>query len=121
MKVLCLDDNNINRVIVSKMLGKEHIIDCVENAEEAFKLFSQNEYDVVLIDINLNDPIIDGFGVLQKLKSTLDSTKNIKFIAHSNYIDDDWEERCNQAGFDAFLPKPFKLDVFSTMISKLLL
>lgn len=116
MKVLYLDDNNINRVIVSKMLSKEHIIDCVENAEEAFNLFSQYEYDVVLIDINLNDPIIDGFGVLQKMKSTLDSTNNIKFIAHSNYIDDGWEERYNQAGFNAFLPKPFKFDIFSAII-----
>lgn len=114
MKILYLDDNEINRFIVEKNLEKIHEIDCVEKASEAFELFENNEYDVFLIDLNLNDPSIDGFGVLHIIKSKYDQHKT-KFIAHTNYIEESWKERCFNEGFDYYIPKPFNLQYFNSL------
>lgn len=116
MKILYLDDNFINRLIVQKFLQKEsHDIMCVEKASEAFEHFGNHEFDYMIIDLNLDDPDIDGFGVLSYIKSKWPE-KTTKFAAHSSYIGQEWEDRCKQAGFDIILPKPFEIDDFKRLI-----
>ena len=55
MKILYLDDDEINRLVVSKLVEGKFEIDAVEKAEEALELAKKNNYEVLLLDINLNN------------------------------------------------------------------
>jgi CheY-like chemotaxis protein len=116
MKILYIEDNPINRLIVTKLLNKVYPIDTIDTANKAFELIEKNEYQIYLIDINLNDSEIDGFGVLSHIK--LKKGNNAVFIAHTSYVGDDWEKTCLDAGFDHYLPKPFDINAFSNCLKK---
>jgi len=117
MKILYLDDDEINRLVVSKLVEGKFEIDAVEKAEEALELAKKNNYEVLLLDINLNDPNIDGFGVLQSLK-TFSHLKDSKYIAHTNYFGEEWELRCTNKGFNSYLSKPFILSEFEKLLKQ---
>ena len=114
MNILYLDDDALNRLIVSRAVEKKHKIDTVETPTEFFELADKNKYDIFLIDINLNDPEIDGFGVLEKIKTM--GLQEAIFIAHTNYFGEEWEKRCIESGFDHYLSKPFMMPIFEDII-----
>ncbi|ARV05374.1 hypothetical protein BTO04_01110 [Polaribacter sp. SA4-10] len=117
MKVLYLDDDTISRFLVCQAVKDKYEIDAVEKAEEAFELAKNNDYEILLIDINLNDPNIDGFGVLEKLK-TFSHLKDSTYIAHTNYFGEEWKLKCIDGGFHYYNPKPFMLSEFEKLIKK---
>lgn len=117
MNILYVEDNAINRLIATKLLSKIYELDTVETAGEAFALIQKKEYQVFLIDLNLNDPEIDGFGVLSRLKHQ-QTIKNAVFIAHTNYTGEDWEKKCLNAGFDFFMPKPLDVSRLSDFLNE---
>ena len=116
MKILYVEDNSINRLIVLKTLERTYPIDAVETANEAFELAAKNDYDVYLIDINLNDPDIDGFGVLDELKQK--KGNDPIYIAYTNFIGTNWVKSCLEAGFDHYLSKPLDLKAFTSFVEK---
>lgn len=117
MKILVLyvEDNHINRIIVKKLLDHRYEVHAVETPQEAIQLATKNNYDVALIDLNLNHPDVDGFSVLKELRKQPNLGDTI-FIAHTNYFGEDWKKKCLDAGFDYYFPKPFKLDVFESFL-----
>lgn len=117
MKILYLDDDTLNRLTVCKAVEGKFEIDAVEKAEEAFELAKNNTYEILLIDINLNDAAIDGFGVLKKLK-TFSHLKDSIYIAHTNYFGQEWRLKCINNGFDYYNPKPFILSEFEKIINQ---
>ena len=117
MRILYLDDDELNRLLVCQAVKDQFEIDAVGKAEEAFKLANENDYDILLLDINLNDTHIDGFGVLQKLK-TIPHLKDSICIAHTNYFGEEWERKCLNNGFDFYNPKPFILSEFEKFLKK---
>lgn len=117
MNIIYIDDNFINRYLLKENLESTHNIVCVGKASELYELFSKNSYDLVLIDLNLNDTSIDGFGIISYLKSNFPKSKS-KFAAHTTYAGEEWEAKCKTAGFDFFWPKPFDeklLDQINTL------
>jgi CheY-like chemotaxis protein len=102
-------------MIVEKIAAENYVVDAVETANECFELAKNKTYDIILIDLNLDDPGIDGFGVLDKLK-TYPSTENSIFIAHTNYFGNEWGNKCIEAGFDYYYPKPFDLQTFQELL-----
>ncbi|NVK52559.1 MAG: response regulator [Flavobacteriaceae bacterium] len=117
MKILYLDDDAINRLIVSEKVAGKYEIDAVETTTQFFDLLDQNTYNIFLIDINLNNSDIDGFGVLEKIKER-NLPKETFYIAHTNYFGENWKKRCLDNGFDFYLPKPFVMSVFDEYIHK---
>lgn len=107
MNVLYVDDNPINRLIGERTLRDKYAVTAVETAEEVFALLEKHDYDMYVIDLNLNNPEIDGFGVLSHIKNI--KGNDAVFIACTNYLGDDWEKRCLAAGFDYYLVKPLRL------------
>jgi len=114
-KILYVEDSSINRMIVTRLASKDFEVEAVETAKECFELAKKDFYDILLIDLNLDDPNIDGFGVLKQLKAYPNLEKSI-FIAHTNYFGPEWEEKCMNAGFDIYYPKPFDIDKFEQLL-----
>ena len=79
------------------------IVDCAYDGEEAVNLASQNEYDMVLLDVML--PKLDGFEVCQKIRE-FSSMPIIMLTAKG----DDMDKILGlEYGADDYITKPFNI------------
>lgn len=102
--VLVADDNSDMRAYVQRLLADDFNVVTAVDGEEAYKLAIQDPPDLVLADIMM--PRLDGFGLLQKLKSTL-VTRNIPVIFLSARAGEEAKVEGITAGADDYLVKPF--------------
>lgn len=74
-EILIVDDSNINREILSEMLGDEYIIHEAASGEECIDLLSQYGTGISLVLLDIIMPEMDGFEVLD-------------YMAEHHWIDD---------------------------------
>jgi PAS domain S-box-containing protein len=102
--VLLADDNADMRKYVQRLLAADYQVIAVGDGEEAFVKAVQHVPDLILSDIMM--PRLDGFGLLQKLKTNL-STRNIPIIFLSARAGEEAKVEGLKAGADDYLTKPF--------------
>ncbi len=106
LKVLVAEDNNINMLVVKRFLQKWNVtVTTAVNGKEAVDHFSQDHFDLVLLDLEM--PEMDGRQAAKHIKAASPKTPIIAFTAafYEN-IQNDMKEY----GFSDYLPKPFKPD-----------
>ncbi|MDR0466466.1 MAG: PAS domain S-box protein, partial [Deltaproteobacteria bacterium] len=106
-RILVVDDVEINRDILLALLEDTGaILDEAGDGEEAVRLFSQNEYDLVLMDLHM--PGMDGFAATKSIRaSTLPRAGTIPVIsvsAESNSAE--FKSRRREAGINDHIAKP---------------
>jgi CheY-like chemotaxis protein/nitrogen-specific signal transduction histidine kinase len=110
LTILLVEDNLLNQKFATATLKKEgHKIDIAENGKIALKLFKENRYDLILMDIQM--PVMDGIETTKKIRvlEKLRIEKNrIKIIAITAYVMERDRKMCLSAGMDEYLAKPFK-------------
>ncbi|KEO75062.1 response regulator [Anditalea andensis] len=107
MKILYIEDNNINRLVFETLLSPKAEVACAETGPIGLDLAMKECYEIVVIDLNLNDPEMDGFDVIRTLKDDkYDLRCSSKLYALTSYVGTEWEEKCLEAGFDGFFNKP---------------
>lgn len=105
MKLLIVEDETNLREILVKYLTKHgYVVDEAEDGAEGLELATINEYDCVLLDLNL--PEIDGVEVAKKLRLGKNFVPIIMLTARSQIYDklDGFEN-----GADDYITKPFEL------------
>ncbi|MEI6681589.1 MAG: response regulator [Bacteroidota bacterium] len=120
LHVLVAEDNPINLRIVDFQLRKMGFsVDPVINGQEAFDKFSQNRYDLIILDIQM--PVMDGYQVAKKIReSELVSGSHTPVIAlTANAMKGDREQYL-AAGMDEYVSKPFTHESLLTAINNLL-
>ena len=102
--VLFVEDDPLLADLVARKFGTEKIeMEYAPNGEEALNLVAKDRKpDLILLDIRL--PGIDGFGVLEKLKSD-ESTKHIPVVIFSNFGEPSDIDRAKKLGADEFIVK----------------
>ncbi|WP_419789054.1 response regulator [Mucilaginibacter sp. X5P1] len=119
-KVLIVDDNPMNRMLVVKILQKRGFeTGTAENGKIAvFKVRNQN-YDIVLMDLQM--PEMDGYEATRQIRAWQNDKKNIPIIAMTAHTMPGDMEKCFEIGMDDFIPKPFFSDMLFEKIYALLL
>lgn len=120
IKILFAEDNLINREIIVKYLQKENCrITTAENGAEAVALYQQNNFDVVILDIQM--PVMDGSEAARKIRE-FDSGKNchVPIIALTAYAMKADKEKFMQEGIDGYLSKPVTKQELVSEIRKFL-
>ena len=108
IKILVVEDNKINQMITKKILNKMKLnCDIVDNGEDAVDKVKTEDYDVVLMDINM--PGISGIEAT-KIIRTFD--KDITVFALTAVTLEDKMDEFDEAGFDDIISKPFKQEDF---------
>lgn len=114
MKLLVADDEKNIRVVLKRELAKEQVvIDEAENGLRALELMEQDEYDVVLLDLNM--PGLGGIEVLKKMRS-LDIPTEVVILTANATISTAVEAM--KLGAYDYLTKPFHLEELSPVIEK---
>ena len=117
MKILIVEDNEMNRDMLSRRLIKKgfEIIIAVDGEEGVKKTFSEKP-DLILMDMSL--PVMDGWEATKKLKSNSDTSK-IPIIALTAHAMAQDKEKALAAGCDEYDTKPIDLDRLLSKISSL--
>jgi CheY-like chemotaxis protein len=110
MNILIVDDNPINLLVARKMTQKfgAHVT-TADSGMAAVNLFQENEFDLVLMDIQMPD--MDGHATTREIRK-LNYTGPIIALSASAYKDDIEKSIC--AGMNDHLQKPFtEIDLFN--------
>lgn len=103
MKIILVDDHELIREGLKKVIAKESDIDVVgeaANADEMFELLSENEVDIVVLDITL--PGRSGLDLIGELKTHYPT---IKVLILSMHPEDRFAVRALRAGAYGFITK----------------
>lgn len=109
VKLLLVEDNEFNRMVAEdtlKELIPDITIDIAVNGQEAVNRVQQEQYDVVLMDIQM--PVMDGLTATKTIRNTLpEPAKSVRIIAMTaNVLQEDVQEYLS-AGMNAYVAKPF--------------
>lgn len=117
-KVLIVDDNSNNRLILKQMMLLRNISsDEAQNGFEALqKLATGARYDIILMDYHM--PYMDGLETSRKIRESFfpDAAEQPIFLLHSSSDDETIIKACNELGIIQRLIKPIKAqDMYHTM------
>lgn len=105
-KVLVVDDNEANRILVEETLrGENYEVSVAATGEEAIAIFERERHDLVLLDIRM--PGLDGFATSAKLRE-LDGGAETPIVFLTALRDLETYDRALRHGADDFLTKPIR-------------
>lgn len=119
IKLLLAEDNAVNQFYAKQLFSKWEIkVDIANNGLEAVDLLKKNDYDVVLLDLQM--PEMNGFEVVEIIRDIHSEVKNhnVPVIALTADISPDTKEKVNASGMDDFVLKPFEHHELYSKISK---
>lgn len=111
-RLLLVDDNQDNRMLIKAYLKKSGLeIDQAENGQEAVDLYQKNEYDLILMDVQM--PVMDGHEATRLIRSweSLEQLKPVTIIALTAHATREEIDKCLKSGCTSHLAKPVKKDV----------
>jgi CheY-like chemotaxis protein len=111
--ILVVDDHPAIRSTMLDVLEEEGFsAEQAVNGEEALEQCLENEYDFVLMDVQM--PELNGVEVLAKIREKKQT--HSKFIFFSAYSVPELEEQASALGSYAFLRKPIKVEKIISLI-----
>lgn len=112
LHLLLVEDNEFNRMVAEDTL-KEILpdlkVDIAVNGKEAVDKVELNNYDIVLMDIQM--PVMDGVTATKNIRQQLPSPKNdTKIIAMTANVLQEDVQKYFDIGMNAYVSKPFQTD-----------
>jgi PAS domain S-box-containing protein len=115
LKILVIEDSEINIEILNEILkSTKCFYDIKTFGRDGINAFNKRIYDVVLLDINLQD--INGIEVIEQMHKS-DNFDNQYIIAMTGYCDDESIITFISSGFDDVLVKPFDKEQLLSLLS----
>jgi len=123
MRVLVVDDNDVNAMVVSGFLRKLGIQpEVVKSGQHAIDLICDQacRFDLILMDCEM--PEIDGYEATTRIREweKLHDARRQSICALSAHALQTYRDKCLQAGMDDFLSKPILFDQLKCKLSQYL-
>lgn len=115
MKVLIVDDEQANRLILQAMLKKSNheVIEACDG-QEAVDLFEEHQPDLVLMDVMM--PVMDGYEATSIIKNK-SGNRFTPIIFLTAITDEEALVKCVEHGGDDFLTKPYNRTILQAKIA----
>jgi CheY-like chemotaxis protein len=113
-RLLVVEDNEINQQVAKEILeGAGLNITLANNGQEAFNAVRENEYDAVLMDVQM--PVMDGYTATREIRKN-GRFKELPIIAMTAHAMAGDEDKSLEAGMNGHVTKPIDPDqLFSTL------
>ena len=120
-KILVVEGVEIARNIMGLILKKINCnVDMAKNGIEALKLFFENKYDLIFMDLGLPD--INGITLTKLIRSyEKKDSFPVRVVATTAHENDGHRQECVNAGMNAFLVKPVAVNEVESIINELIL
>lgn len=115
--ILIVEDNEEMRIFVADMLKENYNIVLASQGKEALQYLRQQVINLIITDVMM--PVMDGFELLKEVKTHIEFSHIpvVVLTARSTF-----EARIDglSLGADAYIDKPFSIDLLKTQIKNLL-
>lgn len=119
LSILLVEDDNVNQKVISLMLRERgHFVEVANNGLEALCLHKTNQYDVILMDIQM--PEMDGIEATKQIRESEGTDRRIPIIALTAFALKGDRERFLSMGMDEYVPKPVKMEDLLYVIDKVM-
>ncbi len=120
-KALIVEDYAGNVVVVGHMLKSINVnFDHAENGKKALEMFNKNEYDFILMDIQM--PEMDGIQAtisIRELEEKGKLERNTPIMGMTAHAMTTEKDKCFNVGMDEFITKPLNENEFYQKIGRL--
>jgi hypothetical protein len=120
VKVLVVDDHEVNRRVIQRGLqsfGME--VTSVESGAQALALLAQFDWPVQVVVLDAHMPEMDGFSVAGRVRAMTHRQQVTLVMLSSAGLKGD-AQRCKDAGFSAYLSKPFTREEIEQVLQRVL-
>ena len=118
LKILIAEDaEHIRFILKSFLSGKGFELTFTENGLEALNAFKENDFDLVIMDIDM--PVMNGYDATKQIrKFEVESSRpKTPIIALTAHAFKEHEEKCFEAGCTIFLAKPVKKNILLNILN----
>lgn len=114
-KVLHVEDDPVNAMVMGKLLGLEYHLTQVVDGETCLEKIDHDQFDIILMDVNLGRGKMNGTDTLKKIKAH-PRYQTVPVIAITSYSFPEDEDELLNEGFDDYFAKPVE---FSKLVDRI--
>ena len=117
--VLIVEDNEINREVLHKLLASEYQVLEAENGQAALEVLQSRHEEIALILLDINMPVMDGYTFLSRMKAN-SSFSSIPVIVTTQSDSEADEVSVLSHGASDFVPKPYKAQIILHRVASII-
>jgi signal transduction histidine kinase/CheY-like chemotaxis protein len=115
LRILVAEDNAVNQMVAVRLLERMgYRPDVASNGIEALEAVTRQQYDVVLMDVQM--PEMDGLEATRRITSKYEAPARPRLIALTAHARQDDRAMCESAGMDDYLTKPLDVGQLQTAL-----
>ena len=118
-QILIVEDNELNREILSEILAGEYQLLTAENGQEGLEVLRQHKSSVALILLDVMMPVMDGYTFLDKIKEDEELALIPVIVMTRNETEAD-EVNALAHGATDFVPKPYRPQVILHRVASII-
>jgi CheY-like chemotaxis protein len=117
MRILLVEDNTVNQVIMRRLLEKRHCdVTIANHGGEALEVMRSVRFDLVFMDCQM--PVMDGFDACRAIRELDSGISSVPVVAFTASATDGAVERCLAAGMDDYIAKPVSKDELDRVLRR---
>ena len=118
-QILIVEDNLLNREMLTEILKERYTIFKAENGEEALEILRQNKGGIALILLDIMMPVMDGYTFLERIKKDAELSL-IPVVVMTQSGSEEDEVSALEHGATDFVPKPYRPRVILNRIESII-
>ncbi len=113
-KLLVVDDEKNLRLVVQREMARQgHYVDCAEDGEAAWSMIEEQDFDVLLCDINM--PRLDGISLLRRTREQCPDPPEVIMLTGQATVESAIEAM--KLGAYDYLTKPYRIGELAALVT----
>ncbi|NDA48437.1 MAG: response regulator [Alphaproteobacteria bacterium] len=115
LRILIADDSSSSRLLLQIILSKRgHQVEAVDNGLDALEATQKARFDLVILDMQM--PQMGGLDCAKAIRALPKAKQPARLIALTAQSFDEDKQAASEAGFDAFISKPYSEEQIDALL-----